>query len=171
MDTYTGKKRTILYLLMVYCSFTGSIILNGKWRTSSINGNLYSKNQCHVFTGDYKEKIRKLNELLRNIKIYNKDYTTILKEAKQGDFVFLDPPYIEDKVYAFNYNKIDNFDINVLKIQVDILSKNKVKWMMTQIDTIQVRNIFQKYKFYEYFNNSNFLNGKNIKKELIIKNY
>ena len=171
MDTYTGKKRTILYLMMVYCSFTGSIILNGKWRTSSINGNLYSKNQCHVFTSDYKEKIRKLSEILKNIFIYSTDYSEVLKTVKKGDFVFLDPPYIEDKVYAFNYNKSDNFDIQKLKTELDTLSKNKVKWMMTQIDTTQVRNFFQKYKFYEYSNNSNFLNGKKSKKELIITNY
>jgi DNA adenine methylase len=160
MDTYEGDTRTVNYLLMIYCSFTGCIILGNAWRTSSINANLYSKNQCHIFTENYRFKILELEKILKNVKIENKDYSEILKNTKSNDFVFLDPPYVEDKNYAFSYNNSENFSIHKLEKEVQKLDKKGVKWMMTQIDTSQVRELFKKYKISQYNNNSNFLNGK-----------
>lgn len=171
MDTYTGDIRTVNYLLMIYCSFSGCIILGNKWRTSSINSNLYSKNQCHVFTDDYIDKINVLRLILKNVKIENKDYRSILSKTKEGDFVFLDPPYIEEKTYVFSYNKNETFDICTLKTEVEKLDKMGVKWMMTQIDTNQVRDLFKNYNFMQYENNSSFLKGQVVKKEVIIMNY
>lgn len=172
MDTYTEDKRTVLYLILIYCSFNGTLINKyNEWYISGLYGDLYTSNTCHIFTQNYKDKVRELSKKLSNIKIYNRDYTKILEKAQKGDFVFLDPPYIEDKKYAFNYNKDEIFDINHLKKQLDILHKNKVKWMMTQIDTPEVRYLFKKYNFKKYKNNSNFQSVSTNKKEVIITNY
>jgi DNA adenine methylase len=53
-----------------------------------------------------KENLRKCSKLLQRGRIECKDYMAILKEAKKGDFVFLDPPYITDtqKIYNDNWN-------------------------------------------------------------------
>ena len=170
MDTYIGNKRTILYLILIYCSFNGTLInKSNEWYISGLYIHIYQDQSVHIFTENFKNKIRKLSEILSNKsqKIYNTDYIKILEKAQKGDFVFLDPPYIEDRNYAFNYNKEEIFDINELKSQVDILTKNKVKWMMTQIDTPDVRLLFKKYK-----NNSNFQSTVSTsKKEVIITNY
>jgi DNA adenine methylase len=172
MDKYTGKKRTIMYLLMIYCSFNGCITsTSGILSIRGINGNVYLKNQCHIFTENYKTKLHDLQKILKNVKIYNSDYSKILEKSKKGDFVFLDPPYIEEKKYDFNYNKTDAFDVYKLKIDLHKLTEKGVKWMMTQIDTKQVRNLFKEYKFYKYINNSNFNDSNTSKKELIITNY
>ena len=36
------------------------------------------------------------------------------KKLKNGDFVFLDPPYVEEHEYQFNYNKGELLDQNFL---------------------------------------------------------
>jgi DNA adenine methylase len=173
MDTYTGDRRTINYLLMIYCSFNSSIISSNKIHFPGLYGDLYVLNQCHIFTEKYKNKMLELQQILKNIKIENKDYSKILDKTKKGDFVFLDPPYIETKTYSFSYNKNQIFSIEKLREEVEMLDNKDIKWMMTQIDTKQVRNIFKKYKFVEYSNNSRFNNNSAFvdKKELIITNY
>jgi DNA adenine methylase len=168
MEKLKGKQRTINYLLMNYCSFNGFI----KNNISSLLTVLYKTNTCHIFTEKYKTKIMNLQKILKTIKIENKDYSKILENTKKDDFVFLDPPYVEEKKYAFNYNKKEKeFDTDKLKLNLEKLDKKGVKWMMTQIDTQEIRNIFKNYTIKKYNNNLS-LNGSSFpKKEVIITNY
>jgi DNA adenine methylase len=172
MDTYSPKKRAAMYLLMIYCSINATIISSNKWYISGICGRIYTKNKSHIFTERYTSKLQELNKILKTVEIYHQDYAEILKKSKKGDFVFLDPPYIEQKNYAFNYNKNETFDVVELQRQVKLLDIKGVKWMMTQINTPQVIKLFKGYNFYRYENKST-LRGviKTIKKELIIMNY
>lgn len=171
MDTYTGDRRTVIYLLMVYCSFSGCILVNNKYSISGLYGCFFIKRNFYVLTEAYNDNLFELQKILKNVKIENKDYAKVLVNTKKGDFVFLDPPYIEDFKYAFNYNKDEYFDPRILKKEVEKLDKKEVKWMMTQIDTKQVRELFKKYKFTEYINKSNFNSATTQKKELVITNY
>jgi DNA adenine methylase len=171
MNKYSGKQKIVNYLLMIYCSFNGCITSNSGLRISGLYVHLYKNESCSIFTETYKTKIQELKQILKNVKIENKDYSKILQQTKQGDFVFLDPPYIEDKNYDFTYNKNQIFNLIELKDQLDTLDTKQVKWMMTQIDTPQVRQLFKKYKFKNYINNSNFNNSGTQKKEVIITNY
>ena len=105
-------------------------------------------------------------------KIYNTDYKEILDKAKKGDFVFLDPPYIEKHNYVFNYNigeTLDNKFISDLYKQVKLLDKKGVKWLMTQAETKEILKIFKEYKIskFEVFRR----HTKSYTNELIIKNY
>jgi DNA adenine methylase len=105
-------------------------------------------------------------------KIFNKSYEIILDKAKSGDFVFLDPPYIESHNYEFNYNKDEVLDekfLSNLYKQVKKLDKRNIKWLMTQADTKQIKNIFKEYtikKFKVYR-----MASKSYVNELIIINY
>lgn len=171
MDQYKPKKRAVMYLLMIYCSFNGCVILKNKWYISGLNFSLYKSGNCHIFTDKYKQKIIQLNSLLRTGQILNQDYTQVLKKAKKGDFVFLDPPYIEEKTYAFSYNKDEIFDLKSLSVQLKTLDKLGVEWLMTQVDTENVREYFGKYNIKTYINNQSFSTEKRNKRELIITNY
>ena len=173
MDNFDKKKRTVMYLLMTYCSFNSSIINTTGFFIYGLNEHIYSGNSTHIFTEKYKEKNRKLSQILKKVKIYSKDYKLVLEEAKEGDFVFLDPPYLEEKKYAFNYNKNEAFDISELKNELVSLDIRNVKWMMTQIDTEETRKLFSKYNITEYINKNSYNKSNNItlKNELIIKNY
>jgi DNA adenine methylase len=105
-------------------------------------------------------------------KIYNKDYKEILEKAKKGDFVFLDPPYLEKHNYNFNYNKdeiINELFIKNLLKELKKLDKRGVNWMMTQANTTQIRKIFKDYpiKIFKVYRASK----KTHVNELIIMNY
>ena len=95
-----------------------------------------------------------------------------MQKAKKNDFVFLDPPYIEEHNYKFNYNKDEKLDdsfINGLYQQVKKLDRKGVKWLMTQADTKQIKETFKEYhikKFQVYR-----MCSKSYVKELIIINY
>jgi site-specific DNA-adenine methylase len=171
MDKLKGDKRTVNYLLMNYCSFNSCIYSKNNLYISGLNGNIFLKNQCHIFTENYKQKLQDLQKILKNVNIKNKDYKLILKNCKKGDFVFLDPPYIEEKKYLFDYDKKTEFNLLELVKELDILTKKGVKFMMTQIDTNQVRNLFGKYKIKIYNNDSNYRGKRTDKKEVIITNY
>jgi DNA adenine methylase len=166
-----GDEKAAMYLLMVYCSFTGVLDIGGNYKMGGLYRHLVDDNSIHIFTEKFQEKIRKLSKILQKVKVYSKDYSDVISKAKEGDFVFLDPPYIEERKYQFNYIKNEEIFSNTkLLQQLDSLTSRKVKWMMTQIDTSEVRTLFKKYNFFEYENTNHFI-GKLNKKELIITNY
>lgn len=166
-----GDTKVVMYLLMVCCSFNASLEYGNEYKIRSLSRHLYSGNSVHIFTEKFEEKIRELSKILQKVKVYSKDYSDIISKAKEGDFVFLDPPYVEERKYQFNYNKNEElFSNSKLLTQLNDLTSRKVKWMMTQIDTVEIRELFKKYNFFEYLNTNTF-STKSIKKELIITNY
>ena len=84
-------------------------------------------------------------------RILNEDYTIVLKMAKKNDFVFMDPPYIEDHDYGFKYNRGERLDKSFtekLAKECKKLDKRGVLWMMTQTDTKQKSRNFQRLFHY-----------------------
>jgi DNA adenine methylase len=167
-------KRTCYYILMKYCCYSGSIEVRNKFFFEGLSMNIYMKNYYPFFTENYFNNVKQISSYLNDTigTICNTSYENILNKAKQGDFVFLDPPYIESHNYKFNYNINEvldkNFLSNLLK-EVEKLDKKKVKWLMTQADTNEVKKIFKKYtiKKYKVFR----MASKSYVNELIIMNY
>jgi DNA adenine methylase len=167
-------KRARIFLLMKYCSYMGHIIKNNKFVFHGLNPNIYVNNQYYFLSEKYYELLENISNYLNENtgKIYNKDYVQILNKAKTNDFVFLDPPYVEEKKYQFNYNADEKISLHFLQellIQVLKLDKKKVKWMMTQADTKEVKKVFKNYKIIEYSVYRSV--SKTYINELLIKNY
>ena len=137
--------------------------------STEIGNNNFSFNKTQFF-----DNIINISSFLNNTKgkIYSKDYKDILEKAKEGDFVFLDPPYIEQHDYGFNYNKkesLDNIFLKELLKEVKKLDKKNVKWLMTQADTKEIKTLFKKYiiKKYPVYRSA----SKSYINEIIIMNY
>lgn len=184
IDSFNSLKASVMYLLLIYCCISGNLERNNQLLFDSLYIDIYNRNTAHIFTEGYSSKIKELSKVLLNKvssnKIFNKDYKEILKKAKKNDFVFLDPPYLEDKTYAFQYNKDDQkkdmITLQEIQKELEKLDSKGVKWMMTQIDNEQVRKVFdkKKYNIHEYINkNCISVHSGNFagKKELIITNY
>lgn len=172
-NAFSKNKRTVMYLLMIYCSFNGSLEKDDNdFHVGSLYTNLYYNRSVHIFTESYSKKLIELSQYLQKGKIYNKDYIDIIRLAKEGDFIFIDPPYIEGRQYAFKYNKNEKaFDINTLATELKKLDKKGVKWMMTQVYTSEIRKLFSGYKQFKYINKLTFANKNKPKTEVIIINY
>lgn len=159
---------------MKFCVYMNNIIINNKFFFNSLDLHILSRNKYYFLEENNYNNILEVSEFLNNSKgkIFNKSYQIILDKAKSGDFVFLDPPYIESHNYIFNYNKdevLDESFIHNLYKQVKKLDKRGVKWLMTQADTKQIKNIFKEYtikKFKVYR-----VASKSYVNELIIMNY
>jgi DNA adenine methylase len=166
--------RASIFMLMKYCVFMGILLNNNQFHFHNLDMNIYINNKYHFLTSNNFNNLLNISSYLNKShgNIYLKDYEKILDKSKEGDFVFLDPPYIEEHNYQFNYNKKEKLNkkfILELYDEVKKLDKKKVKWLMTQADTKEVRDIFKEYnikkfKVYRHISKS-YIN------ELIIKNY
>lgn len=170
-----GPSRATYYLLMKYCVYLGSLIKNNKFYFRGLELNFMNTKYTPTFSKPiYIEKLKKLSKFLNtsNGQILNQDYVDVLKIAKNGDFVFMDPPYIEDHKYDFEYNMnapiSSSFIVELFK-ECKKLDKRNIQWLMTQADTPIVRNLFKNYVIIEMkvYRQSR----KVYTTELIIKNY
>lgn len=167
-------KRVSVYVMMIYSIYMGIFLKNTSYGFSILDLNLYNGKIPFCFQNKYYNNIDTVSQYLNNnkIEIHNKDYKVILKKAKTGDFVFLDPPYIENHDYQFNYNKdenVDNVFLEELNKEIKVLDRKGVKWLMTQADTPYVRKMFNEYNIIEY--NVYRYARKAYTTELIIRNY
>ena len=166
--------RASIIMLMKYCSYNGNIIVKNNLYFQGINLSIINYNSYYFLDNIYYNNLLNVSSYLNSSKglILNKDYKDILDKTKKDDFVFLDPPYVEEHEYNFNYNKeesLDNKFILELYKEVKKLDKKGVKWLMTQADTKEIKDIFKEYKIkkFEVYR----ANSKTYKNELIIMNY
>jgi DNA adenine methylase len=165
---------TVLYLLMTYCAYLGVILFGKCFYFRNLEMNIYVKNKHFFLNPSYFDNLKNVSTFLNKTKgtIMNEDYKKILQKAKEGDFVFMDPPYKEEHDYGFKYNKDENVNrqfLDDLKEQCDSLDRKNVKWIMTQADTKSVRETFHHYiiKKYPVYRRG----SKCYKNELLIKNF
>lgn len=144
-----SEKRTILTkgARMIYLNKAG---FNGMWRENSQGGfnvpygnsegkNMYSK-----------ENIESVSNILSNkTTITNFDYKEILKKAKSGDFVFVDPPYdVEKGKKSFTTYTGGGFGIKEQKELSEVLKaldKKGVKWLATNHNTKLIQELYKEF--------------------------
>ena len=167
-------ERSSTFMLMKFCVYMGNIFINNKYQFLGLDLNITIQNRYFFLEDNYYNNLIDVSYFMNETKgkIYNKDYISILEKAKKGDFVFLDPPYIEDHDYQFNYNKneiLDNLFLKKLLVQIKKLNNKGVKWLMTQADTDEIKSLFKNYtiKTMKVYRTG----SKSYVNELIIFNY
>lgn len=172
-NDFNKTESALVLLIMKSIVFMGYLFVKNKYSFSSLN----FFNDQKVFPNNnqvYFERLISIHEYLNRTtgKILCTDYKKILKLAKKNDFVFLDPPYIEDHIYQFSYNKneaIDTIFNQELLKELQKLDKIGVFWLMTQADTLQIRELFKEYIIIEFPVYRRM--QKKYKNELLIKNF
>lgn len=115
---------------------------NGMYRVNS-NG------EFNIPFGKYKNpamfeknNILGWSALLKQGMITCSDYRGILALAKDGDFIYLDPPY--DGTFN-NYNEVD-FDQKKLRDACDVLKVENVVLLQSNSKTDNIRNLYDNYE-------------------------
>lgn len=96
--------------------------------------------------------IREMSKFLKTVQFQNTDFALVVKDAKPGDVIFLDPPYDQDEAISsegfVSYQKEGwtKQDTIRLKELCDELSQRGCKVVISNNDTEFVRNLFKNYK-------------------------
>ena len=169
-------ERAALYVFINKTCFNGKMTVNKEENLTSCFGkhdkiNIVDEDNIFNFS----------NLLSNNVLIKNEDYATIIKEAKKGDFVYLDSPYIPDDKTKWNaqYNIGGGWsydDFMRYFDTLDELNKKGAYFMMSNSDSKMVRKWLKNKKYRIKHipimrTISGSAEGRGIKKEVIVMNY
>lgn len=147
-EYYNKTKDDLDFYTLMFYSFSQQFRFNSKNEFNMPCGNdcfsetnkEYIRNGCKFFNQD-------------NVKIFNKDFKTLkIDKLNQNDFVYLDPPYLNTTA---TYNENGGWNIEDENILYDIcerLSKQDVKWGMSNV--FENKNIVNE-KLIEWCNSNN----------------
>lgn len=153
---------------------------NGLYRVNS-------KGHFNTPYGKYKnpsfiqeENIYNLSKYFKSTKIQflNKDFENVLKEAKKGDFVYLDPPYYPiNKTSSFTGYSQNGFSEKEqirLKSVLDVLNSKGVFFLLSNSCCDFIKNLYKNYEIIEIFAKRNINsvgNKRDSVKEVLVKNF
>ena len=95
-----------------------------------------------------KQELNKVSELIQNVEFIHSDFKNSIKNIKEGDFVYLDPPYAHENKNSFVCYVKDVFDINMHKSLFDEILKfdeRKIKFLMSNAKVDFVLKKFKEY--------------------------
>lgn len=176
IDEMTEVERAARLLYMLSVNFNGLYRVNSKGEFNTPYGRY--KNPKIVDEAN----LRNISEYLRknNIAIMNGDFELCVKDAKKGDFVYFDPPYVPlTKTSSFTSYTSDGFDYEEQKRLRDLfveLDKKGVYVMLSNSDTPIIHELYKDYKdninvvYARRMINSN-KDGRGKVGEVIITNY
>jgi DNA adenine methylase len=113
---------------------------------------------------------------LERTKIFCSDFQQIISLAKDGDFIYLDPPYAlknSRSFYQYDRYSFSSLDIQRLCLTLDEANNKGVHFVVSYAYSDEVINYFKKWKINETITTRNirgFATDKKFAKELIITN-
>jgi len=118
---------------------------NGLWRVNRW-GEFNVPWGQREFRGLSDATLTRLPTLLSNTVIGSEDFRTSLPLAKEGDFVYLDPPYLPlsdtSKFHLYTERRFREPDLRELAQLCKDLSDRGVRWVLSNRDTPLVRKLF-----------------------------
>ena len=176
---WTVLDKTIIYVLLTFCAYMGVVRMKNQYAIKGLEYNIYQHERYSFLTPEYASNLKRVHEYLSKKPkcwIQNTDYQRILRQCKKGDFVFLDPPYIENHTYQFEYNggekkRLQPSFLQELKEELRKLDEKGVQWMMTQAMTPEIQNLFNTKKYHVSTFQVYRIGTRGYATECIIRNY
>jgi DNA adenine methylase len=152
---------------------------NGLWRVNK-------KNQFNTPFGRYEnpkivnpELIRSVSMFLKKVSIYCQDFETFLDQnVREGDFIYLDPPYHPISKYSDfkRYTKIffdQNEQVRLAKV-VENLNNMNCKFLLSNSESELIRELYSSFEIIPVLARRNINknpNGRKAIQEVLIRNY
>ncbi|MBI4299419.1 MAG: DNA adenine methylase [Chloroflexi bacterium] len=91
---------------------------------------------------NWPRNIRRVSAKLQGVKLTSLDFETVIKEAEDEAFLFIDPPYFnrdQDKFYTHSFTREDHFRL------CDVLRRHKdnVRFLLTYDNSPEVKELYQ----------------------------
>jgi DNA adenine methylase len=124
--------------------------------------------------------LRAVSEALQGVSISGMNYEEMFESClaaagcnfpQEGDFVFLDPPYLVEQVQSYYQNTFSLNDYKRLLKIYDELNRRRVKWLLTVGENKDIRELFKDYKITSIQKSSNISSGRGQEYELVVRNY
>jgi DNA adenine methylase len=134
--------------------YLNGVSWNHLWRENSRTGAMNVPWGDRRFKGIDDATMHLMGDLLKNADIRAADFRDVLQSATEGDFIYLDPPYLpiftrpdieKEPTAKFNKYTAKTFEYHDFVDLVDIcheLSRRRVKWVMSNRDTESVCGMF-----------------------------
>ncbi|MFW6026133.1 MAG: DNA adenine methylase [Candidatus Woesearchaeota archaeon] len=121
---------------------------NGLYRVNS-------KGQFNVPIGSYKNPailmkndLKEISRLLNNVKVKQQSFEKVLDDAKEGDFVYLDPPYYplnKDSFTSYQQKQFLDEEHKKLAEVFKKLDEKGCRVMLSNSDTEFVKNLYEDF--------------------------
>lgn len=142
--------------------YLNGVSWNHLWRENSKTGAMNVPWGDRKFKSFSRVDLEDISNALRGVNIQNCDFRQLIKSAKEGDFVYLDPPYLpifsnprteKEPTAKFNKYTAKTFELKDLIELSDIcenLSDRGVRWIMSNRDTEGVRDLFSRHEIISF---------------------
>lgn len=124
------------------------------------------------------ERIKEISDALSGVRVLKADFAEAVRDARKGDFVYFDPPYIskhENNGFKYYNEKVFCWeDQERLSEVTNRLTKKGVKVMISNAANINVLNLFHNYNIYRLSRQSVIsgrTSGRGMVSEVVITNY
>lgn len=134
--------------------YLNGVSWNHLWRENSKTGAMNVPWGDRKFKGFSQEDLQEIAEILQGTSIDNRDFREVIPAACEGDFVYLDPPYLpifskpeteKEPTAKFNKYTSKTFELHDLTELAKLcagLTNRGVNWIMSNRDTAIVRDLF-----------------------------
>ncbi len=134
--------------------YLNAVSWNHLWRENSRTGAMNVPWGDRPFKGIDEASMTEIGNILKRADIVAADFRQVLESASDGDFVYLDPPYLpvftrpdveKEPTAKFNKYTAKTFKLPDLADLAEIcagLSSRGVRWVMSNRDTEEVRDMF-----------------------------
>jgi len=93
-----------------------------------------------------KNELNYISDLIKDVEFKNCSFTESIKNIKDDDFVYLDPPYVPKKSNSFVRYVVDGFNLETHQLLFDEIKKMKnVKFVMSNAKVDFVIDNFKEY--------------------------
>ncbi|MBA7601621.1 Modification methylase DpnIIA [subsurface metagenome] len=124
------------------------------------------------------KELKEISKFLKKVKLKVMSFEEVLKIAKRGDFIYLDPPYYPlKKGKSFTTYTKDNFlekEQEQLAEVFNKLNKKGCKVMLSNSDTKFIKDLYKDYKI-NFVKARRMINcegsGRGKIKEIVVTNY
>jgi len=166
-DRINGKDplvRAFSFIVERQLAITGMLRFNRKGELNASFGHGYYETLSHNLTKKHHIFVHD------KMKITNMDFESCIKQCEIGDFIFVDPPYVDRAGYESNFKMDDHIRL------CNTLGKTKAKWMLIHVDCEEYRDWYKAFNIvdnpFQYSQNWGKRINKNANvKHLYITNY